>query len=191
MANTHNILTGVKRIEFIPYNSTDAPVEADKEILESVVADTTTISQDDPETQTIDCETSDSPILETTKLGKYTIEMTSADIKASILTKCLGFTEGTSTLGGENSFFAPTAYKPIYAMLRIVMDKVMFVLPKVKLASKLDASSLKTDVAKGTISGTAFEIGVKVGNATTAVKCPFLIVEADNSGAFPTIEVEG
>lgn len=189
MANAHNILTGVKAIIFTPYKSTGELDTANAETLDSIIADTVAISQEDPTTNTIDCETSDSPIIEATNLGKYTVEMSSADIKAAILTKCLGFVAGSSTEGGTGAYFAPSSYTPIYAMLEIQMTGAEFVLPKVLLGSKIDASSLKTNVAKGTISGTAFDAKVKVGSATKSVTTPFLVVESE-SGSFPAITVE-
>lgn len=181
--NAHNILTGVKKIVFTPLNADGTLDTANKEVLESIIADTVAISQEDPETNTIDCETSDSPIIEATKLGKYTVEMSSADIKESILIKCLGFT------GSNGVYAAPAAYKQIYAMIEVQMDGAEFVLPKVLMASKIDASSLKTDVAKGTISGSAFDAKVKVGSMESKTT-PFLVVEALEGGEFPAITLE-
>lgn len=178
MATTSHILTGVKKILVTPFNGDNYGTQLE---LSSIIADTVEITQDDPETETIDCETSDSPIIEATKLGKYTISMDSADINGDILTQCLGF-----TTAGTGAWAAPKSYTARYAKIEIQMDSAEFVLPKVLLTSKIDASSLKTSVAKGNISGSAFDAKVKVGTGS-AVETPFLVVEKPSSGDFPAV----
>lgn len=133
--------------------------------LESIVADSLTISQDDPEENNIECETSDAPIKSVVTQGAYHIEMTCADLQSDIMTTLLGYEEVT---GGY--LIAPTAKPDLYVAIEIVFDNKTLVCPKVNLASKLDVSSVKSETAKVTISGTLEEYEV-----TTGKKTPFFI----------------
>lgn len=139
--------------------------------LESIVADSLTITQDDPEESTIECETSDAPIKSVVKQGKYTISMTCADIQKDILTNLLGYTAIASSGGtGSDYIIAPNGVTTQYVAIEIVFDTHTLVCPKVQLASKIDASSLKTETVKCTISGTMEEYEVAAGKKT-----PFFI----------------
>lgn len=138
--------------------------------LDAIVADSTTFTQEDPTTDTIDCETSDSPIVEVVTSGKFTIEMTSADVSDDILEKALGYEKV-----GTDAVAAPASYVKKYATVEIAFQDGKFVLPKVQLTSKIDGSSLKTSVVKGTISGTCYDTFVKVGD--NEVKTAFLFMK--------------
>ena len=173
MAN-EKILTGVKKIHITPWTASDNGLDlasANGLDLDNVIADTVTITQDDPETNSIDCETRDEPIIEATTLGKYTFTMDSADINFDILTKALGFTKV-----GNDIAYAPSSYVKKYVMLEVVMQGAKFVIPRAQLSSKIDASSLKTNVAKGTISGTAYNAKIKAGSGTgNEFETPFFV----------------
>lgn len=62
----------------------DVP-KGDSYILEDVVEDTTSISQDDNDVNDIECETSDSPIISIVKLGKYQFTAEVADTQKDLL----------------------------------------------------------------------------------------------------------
>lgn len=189
MAN--KVLTGVKKIFFTPWKADEADAEklivdtANRLELKSIVGDSVAISQDDPETTTIECETSDSPLYEVTKLGKYTITMDSADISPNILSTCMGF----EIIGSNLASAAPSSYKEKYVVVEVIMDTAAFVMPKVLINSKLDASTLKTNIAKGTLSGSALEANVKIGSED-AVLTPFVVVNAGDSSSYATPVIE-
>lgn len=186
MAN--KVLTGVKKIFFTPWKKQgeDLVVDtANRLELKSIVGDSVAISQDDPETTTIECETSDSPLYEVTKLGKYTITMDSADISPEILSTCMGF----EIIGSDLASAAPSSYKEKYVVVEVIMDTAAFVMPKVLINSKLDASTLKTNIAKGTLSGSALEANVKIGSED-AVLTPFVVVNAGDSSSYATPVIE-
>lgn len=153
------ILAGVKRIIFVPWTKSAESGEWSKSetgfALDDVVADTTAISQNDPETNAVDCETRDEPIVENVTQGSYQFSCESANIDKDILQYCLGFTitgEGTSLKA-----YAPASYKEIWGEVEVQFENgTSMVLPKVKMNSKIDASSLKTGVVRGVISGTAY-----------------------------------
>ena len=169
MAKT-KILTGVKHIYFTPYDEeTNLPSteSSDKLELTSIIADTVAISQDDPESSETGCETRDEPIIESVTLGKYQITMDSADISYDILSTCMGFKKIGD--GDGIAALAPASYVKKYVQVEVEMQDATFVAPRVLLTSKIDASSLKTGVAKGTLSGSAYSVKVKVAATSSAL----------------------
>lgn len=152
------ILAGVERIVFVPWIKDEEGKwsKGDKGFcLDDVVADTTSIAQDDPETNAIDCETRDEPIVENITQGAYQFSCESANIDGDILKECLGFT--VSGKGKTLKAYAPATYKEVWAEVEIQFnDGTSMVLPKVKMNSKIDASSLKTGIPRGVIGGTAY-----------------------------------
>lgn len=153
--------------------------------LENIVRDSLTISQDDPEESTIDCETSDSPIKTVTKQGAWHIEMTCADLQEEIVTNLLGYESITNEGGtptGTNPgdyLLAPTSTPDLYAAIEILFESQSrsLVCPRVKLTSKLDASSLSSETVKITISGTLeeYEIPSATPGTGSGKKGPFFI----------------
>lgn len=87
------IFGGVTEINLTPYSG-DAP-GSDVYTLDNIVADTTTITQEENTTNAIEAETKDEPLFENITLGSYTFAASSGDIQASILTGLFGFTKGT------------------------------------------------------------------------------------------------
>lgn len=147
----------------------------DSYILEDVVEDTTSISQDDNETTDIECETSDSPIISIVKLGKYQLAAEVGDTQAELLKSLCGFIADEA---GKRTI-APSAYKPIYAKFDVVQTQpdgtkmVAYVLPKVQLNSKLTIESLNSNLAKIALAGTAKDITLTIGAKT--YRTPFYI----------------
>lgn len=136
-----------------------APSETDSERLEllDIVGDSFALSQDDPSSESTDCETRDEPIIETVTLGNRTVSMDSADISYDILEKCFGFTKLGTTAAA-----APASYVEAFATIAVVFNDTTILLPKILLGSKIDLSSLKSGIGKGTISGTAYSAKVTV-----------------------------
>ena len=141
--------------------------------LESIVRDSLSITQDDPEETTIDCETSDSPIKSVTKAGAWHIEMTCADLQASILKDLCGYQQCSTTgTTGTDYTVAPQTMPQQYVAIEILFgDQASLVCPKVQLTSKLDASSISSETVKVTVSGVLedYQIG------SSDVKTPFFI----------------
>ena len=160
------ILGGVERIVFVPY--VDGVKGATGFALDDVVADTTAISQDEAETNAIDCETRDEPIYENVTLGSYNFTCESANIDKDVLEHALGF-----TVKGEGSTlkaYAPSSYRERWAEVEVQFQNgSSLVLPKIKLSSNIDASSLKTGIVRGIIGGTAYSTVVD------GVETPFYV----------------
>ena len=162
------ILGGVTRIVFVPWTKAEVTgvwsKGTDGFALDDVVADTTSITQDDPETNAVDCETRDEPIYENVTLGSYNFSCESGNIDKDILQNALGY-----KISGEGSTlkaYAPASYKELWAEIEVQFaNGTSLVLPKVKLNSKIDASSLKTGIVRGIIGGTAYSTKVD-GNDT-------------------------
>ena len=162
------ILGGVTRIVFVPWTKAEVTGVWSKGTegfaLDDVVADTTSITQDEPETNAVDCETRDEPIYENVTLGSYNFSCESGNIDKDILQNALGY-----KISGEGSTlkaYAPASYKELWAEVEVQFSNgTSLVLPKVKLNSKIDASSLKTGIVRGIIGGTAYSTNVD-GNDT-------------------------
>ncbi len=65
--------------------------KGDSYILEDVIEDTTSISQDDNDTTDIECETSDSPIISIVKLGKWQFAAEIGDTQKELLAALCDF----------------------------------------------------------------------------------------------------
>lgn len=180
---TKRILSKATKITLNPWTDSTTPPSASTTALtlDAIVADSTTITQEDPTTETIECETSDAPIVEVITAGKYTLEMTSADISDDVLTKALGW-----TAAGTDGIAAPASYVDKFAVVEITFSGSKIVLPKVQLSSKLDASSLKSNVVKGTISGTALNATVKFGSTSSAASKETPCAIVSSSAVFGT-----
>ena len=162
------ILGGVTRIVFVPWVKTpETNVWAkgtDGFALDDVVADTTSITQDEPETNAVDCETRDEPIYENVTLGAYNFACESGNVDKDSLQHALGFK--VSGEGSTLKAYAPASYKELWAEVEVQFaNGTSLVLPKVKLNSNIDASSLKTGIVRGIIGGTAYSTKVD-GNDT-------------------------
>lgn len=160
------ILGGVERIVFVPY--VNGVKGATGFALDDVVADTTAISQNEAETNAIDCETRDEPIYENVTLGAYNFSCESANIDKDVLEHALGF-----TVTGEGSTlkaYAPSSYREKWAEVEVQFQNgSSLVLPKIKLSSNIDASSLKTGIVRGVVGGTAYSTMVD------GVETPFYV----------------
>lgn len=139
--------------------------------LSKVIADTLSVTQDDPETNDIDCETSDEPIYTTTTAGKYTFELNNASFDAEYLEKVAGWKKG------EGYIAAPKSYASRYISAQVKFEETgkWFYFPKIQIAPKQVLESLKTNVAYGTLSGTLFSHEVSVGSEK--VESPYFILD--------------
>lgn len=166
MIGKDKVLSGVDRIVFVPWEQdpdTEEWKKADAGIaLDSIVADTTSITQDEAETNAIDCETRDEPIIENITLGSYQFSCESASIALEVLKYALGFTVVTDSNGKMTAAYAPASYQERWAEVEVMFKQgYSMVLPKIKLSSNIDGSSLKTGVPRGIISGTAYTAQVE------------------------------
>lgn len=147
----------------------------DTYILEDVVRDTTSISQDDNETTDIERETSDTPITSIVTLGKWQLASEVADTNGTLLAGLCGFTYDSKA----KKAYAPSSYEQKYAKIAVVFTNpkdatklTAFVLPKVQLNSKMTIESLNSNLGRIALAGTAQLVTVKVpdGSSTSTTK---------------------
>lgn len=170
-----------------------APTSADTTSLEYIIADSLSITQADADETTIDNELSDNPILRAYTAGAYEVDLNNASIDAEFLTKVMGWLE----LGSGDGYVAPESFQTRYIAIQVKFpasgtgkaDKYIY-LPKVAIAPKLVFESLKTNVAYGTLSGTAMSANIgslKIGSGASAkqatgaiaqIKAPILSLAA-------------
>lgn len=174
LGDTALILGGVQQILITPYTAAGA-LGTDTYSLDQIVADSTSITQEDNTTNAIDSETKDEPIYENITLGRYTVTMNSGDIQSDLLTKIMGF-----TISGGN-ICAPNTYKPVWAKIEAAFNDGTLVCPKVKISGRIEAASLKTGIVQGIISGTCY--AGKVGSEADAPLTPFYIIPKASGGA--------
>lgn len=150
----------------------------DSYILEDVVRDTTSISQDDSETTDIERETSDTPIKSIVTLGSWQLAAEVADTNGELLAGLCGFTYDTT----NKKAYAPSSYEERYAKVAVAFTNPKdnaklsaFVLPKVQLNSKVTIESLNTNLGRIALAGTAQL--VKVTANGKQVDTPFYVEE--------------
>lgn len=143
----------------------------DTYILEDVVRDTTSISQDDNETTDIERETSDTPITSIVTLGKWQLSSEVADTNGTLLAGLCGFTYDSKA----KKAYAPSSYEQKYAKIAVAFTNpkdatklTAFVLPKVQLNSKMTIESLNSNLGRITLAGTAQLVTVKVPDGSSA-----------------------
>lgn len=146
--------------------------------LDSIVADSTSITQDEADRNEIECETRDENLYESIVLGSYQFTCDNADWQEQLVTSCLGFSTDS-----EGNLCAPSSYVEKFAEIEIQFGdaksyqgdsnkgsfKASVVLPKVLLSSSATMESLKTSLGTMTVAGTAYSM--EVNNVIT----PFYI----------------
>lgn len=144
--------------------------------LDSVVADSTSITQDEADRNEIECETRDENLYESISLGAYQFTCDNADWQDDLATAVLGFIRSAD----GDKLYAPGSYTETFAEVEIQFgdansyvsntERGTFqrsaVLPKVLLSSSATMESLKTSLGTMTVAGTAYSQEFKDGEKT-------------------------
>lgn len=159
----------------------DTPL-GDSYVLEDIVEDTTSMSQDDNETTDIECETSDTPIISIVTQGKYQFSAEVGDTQADLLKDLVGFTADST----GKKVYAPAKYSKKYAKIDVVFELAdgtynAYVIPKLQLNSKLLIESLNSNLGRISLAGTATDVTVTANGKK--IKTPFYV---DESYTLPT-----
>lgn len=130
-------------------------------MLDEVIRDTTTITQEDPSENKIENEFSSAPIINTITLGSYTFSAEVADMSPELLQILCGYTVDTN----KEKAYAPSTYAPLYAEISLVFAAtggkyIAATLPKVQLNSKATLDSLSTSMGRITLAGTGLNATV-------------------------------
>lgn len=167
------VFTKPTRILFTPYEG-DA-LGTDTYALDNVIADSTSITQDEAERNEIACETRDENIYEAITLGSYQFTCDNADWQDVLVKAVLGFTDNGGILA------APASYVENYAQIELQFGdpkdtkgyRGSVVLPRVLMSSSATMESLKTSTGNMTVAGTAYSW--EVGTGENKVLTPFYI----------------
>lgn len=131
-----------------------------------VLADTVSIEQADPDTETRDWEFGDTPLMSTVTMGDTTFAATCIDMSSGVLQHVFGWKTSTT-----NVVASPDSYQDMYATITITFEEStapLIVLPKVLMSSKATIASLKTSTAEAALSGTCMSAYIGLTNGTTA-----------------------
>lgn len=152
------VFSNLKSMKFTPWTDESTPGTGDVYDITNIVGDTTSIEQDDPEVNEIASEFTDAPLYENTSLGRKNFTCECIDMQNEVLKGLFGWETDE-----KGNVYAPAAYKPLYCKIELAFNTTndIIVLPKVKMNSKATLASMRTDVSRGTISGTCYTAKVK------------------------------
>ena len=172
------VFTNLKAILFTPWTSESAVGETTYDLV-NIVGDTTSVEQADNNVNEIEHEFSSEPLYENITLGKKSFTCDCIDFQNDVLKNLFGW---VTTEGGDA--FAPITYKDLFCKIEMQFNSTndIVVLPKVKMNSKVVLSTMKSNVSKGTISGTCYSAYVKAG--TKEEETDEAIVSATNAGTY-------
>lgn len=151
------VFSNLKSMKFTPWTD-ESTLGIDVYDVTNIVGDTTSVEQDDPEVNEIASEFTDAPLYENTKLGKKNFTCECIDMQNEVLKGLFGWETDE-----KGNVYAPAAYKPLYCKIELTFNTTgdIIVLPKVKMNSKATLASMRTDVSRGTLSGTCYTAKVK------------------------------
>ena len=162
---------------FVPWTDGDTIGTTGYDIF-SIVGNTFSVTQDDPDTTEILHEFSDTPLDENTTMGTATLSMQCLDFDDDLLVELFGCTK--TNVGTEQTpkyvISFPAEYKDLYCLVQLEFADKVVVFPKVKMNSKAVFENLRSDIARGELSGTLYNTDVKLGDAI--VNTPRLHVPA-------------
>lgn len=150
---------------FVPWTDGDTIGSTGYDVF-SIVGDTFSVTQDDPDTTEIPHEFSDTPLDENTSMGTATLTMQCLDFDDDLLVELFGCTKtnvGTTETPKYVISF-PAEYKDLYCLVQLEFADKVVVFPKVKMNSKAVFENLRSDIARGELSGTLYNTDVKVGD---------------------------
>ena len=174
------VFSNLKSMKFTPWTDESTP-GLDVYDITNIVGDTTSVEQDDPEVNEIASEFTDAPLYENTTLGNTTFTCECIDMQNEVLKGLFGWETDT-----EGNVYAPAAYKPLYCKVELAFNTTddIIVLPKVKMNSKATLASMRTDVSRGTISGTCYTAKVKGSSSGTPKTTDMAIIAKENAATY-------
>lgn len=151
---------------FVPWTDGDTIGTTGYDVF-SIVGDTFSVTQDDPDTTEIPHEFSDTPLDENTSMGTATLTMQCLDFDDDLLVQLFGCTKTTIGTGdtAKDVISFPAEYKDLYCLVQLEFADKVVVFPKVKMNSKAVFENLRSDIARGELTGTLYNTDVKLGDA--------------------------
>ena len=135
-----------------------------------ILADTVSIEQGDPTTETVDWEFGDSPLMSSSTKGERTFAASCIDLSFDIMEKVFGWTRLTYGSSDDAMVAEPTGTGDTYASIIITFhgaNAPMIVLPKVSMSSKTTIGTLKTSTGQADLAGTAQTGFISYGGGST------------------------
>ena len=172
------VFSNLKYLYFTPWTD-EATLGEDTYDLVNIVGDTTSSEQDENEVNEIAHEFSNEPLYENINLGKKNFSTECIDFQNDVVKELFGWETDEN-----GNAFAPITYKPLYCKIEMGFNSTddVIVLPKVKLNSRAVIASMKTDAAKGNITGTCYSAFVKAG--TTEKETDMAIIAKENASTY-------
>lgn len=158
-----------KFLAVTPYNGDT--LGSDTWLLQDVVRDSVSVSQDDAETNNVENEFSSTPIIQNVIVGAHNFAANVGDLQSDLLKDLLGYR--VDAISGKA--YAPQGYTEVFAKVELVFQVGgtaaspkywAVVLPKVQLNASVTIESLNSSVGIIAIAGTAQDVEV-TDNATT------------------------
>lgn len=149
-AQTSVTIGGVSQTLWMPTSNTYDIVD--------ILADTISIEQGDPTTETVDWEFGDSPLMSTSTKGERTFAASCIDLSMDILEKVFGWARQTASGGGDAFVNEPSGSTDSYATIVVTFHgntAPIIVLPMVNMNSKTTIGTLKTSTGQADLGGTA------------------------------------
>lgn len=156
------VFSNLKYIYFTPWETESKLGDVTYDLV-NIVGDTTSSEQDENEVNELPHEFSSEPLFENVNLGKKNFATECIDFQDTVLKELFGW-----TVDANGNAFAPIVYKDLYCKVEMGFNSTddIIVLPKVKLNSRAVIASMKTDAARGNITGTCYSAYVTAGNTT-------------------------
>lgn len=141
------------------------PGETTYDIVE-ILADTVSIEQGDPTTETVDWEFGDSPLMSSSTKGERTVTAACIDMSFDIMKNVFGW-----SVDANNIMASEGATGESYATMVLTFHgpAPMIVLPKVSMNAKTTIGTLKTSTGQAELTGTAMSAYITYeDNASTS-----------------------
>lgn len=130
--------------------------------IHDIVGDTISLTQDDPDKTEIPWEFGDDPLDTNVNAGAKNFTCQCLDFQDDILKALFG----CKILNGATIW--PTGYEDLYVYIRVVFDKFDLVLPYVKMDSKTTLENMRSDIARGELSGTLMSKEITIAGLPTS-----------------------
>lgn len=132
-----------------------------------IMADTISIEQGDPETETVDWEFGDTPLLSSSTKGERTVAASCIDMSFDIMEHVFGWARNGEIMVSEGA--STESYATIVIMFHSTSAPAI-VLPKVSMSSKTTIGTLKTSTGQADLSGTAMSAYISYNGATATTE---------------------
>lgn len=169
------VFSNFKYIYFTPWTD-ESNIGGTTYDLVNIVGDTTSSEQEENDVNEIAHEFSSEPLFENVNIGKKNFTTECIDFQNDVLKELFGWETDEN-----GNAFAPIAYKDLYCKIEMGFNSTddVIVLPKVKLNSRAVIATMKTDAARGNITGTCYSAYVTAGE--TEKETDMAVIAAANA----------